>query len=219
MIDVIYLAGGQGIRAKLGHPKQYEYIGGKPMLIHGIEKLRKIKEVGTIIIPSDSMKKVAGILEAFNIKNYIVIRGGGTRQESVSKGLENVSSEYVLISEAVRPFVTKELVKKVIDRNGDFVVPIRRSMSSVVTTYGQAINRDLVGEVQCPQKYSTSILKYCHEKGKGANYTDDAALVIDVLKKVPIVFFGEELNIKITTPADLFIANSIYTMIEGYKEE
>ena len=50
-IDVVYLAGGEGIRAGLGYPKQFYRLGGKPIIVHGLETLRKIDMIGDILIP------------------------------------------------------------------------------------------------------------------------------------------------------------------------
>jgi 2-C-methyl-D-erythritol 4-phosphate cytidylyltransferase len=226
MIDVIYLAGGKGIRAGLGYPKQFARIGGKPIIIYGLETLNKIDEIGNIIIPceADYVKHIIKFAKTYNItKNIIPVLPGETRQKSVYNCLEYINTEYVLICEAVRPFITVEFVTDIINMKikSNFVVPISQPTSTVICSWGQIIDRDLVGEVQMPQKYKTELLKNCHLKVFGTNilYTDDAALVVANSKETPNVITGLEQNIKITTPLDLHIAEAILKYKAGDKIE
>ena len=210
-MNVIYLAGGKGIRAGLGYPKQYARIKGKPIIIYGLEILHKIPEIDKIIIVHDNNPEyVQELIERYGILKTVLVPGGRTRQESVRNGLTCVDSEYVLIAEAVRPFITTEFVQKVISTDGDFVTPWKSCISTVLTLSKQHLHRDLVGEVQMPQKYKTSILRTAHYKTRIENASDDAALVIETLGLFPTIIEGIEQNIKITTPLDLKIANAIY---------
>jgi 2-C-methyl-D-erythritol 4-phosphate cytidylyltransferase len=219
MIDVIYLAAGQGKRAGLGYPKQFARLGGKPIMIHGLEILQKIPEVSQIIVvrpmitvetPQDW--RVEGVVLKYGIKKAVFVEGGKTRQESVRRGLEMVATDYVLIAEAVRPFITEGFVKRIIDMPGDCVTPWLPSISTVLSVSGEPMDREKIGEVQMPQKYFTNILTAAHYKAEAANntYTDDMALVIKEIKVRPILMAGLEENIKITTPLDLIIAEAIY---------
>ena len=217
MIDVIYLAAGQGKRAKLGYPKQFARLGGKPIMIHGLEVLQKIPEVSQIIVvrpmiteenPQDW--RVEKVVLEYGIRKAVFVEGGKTRQESVRRGLEMVTTDYVLIAEAVRPFITEDFVKRIIDMPGNCVTPWLSSISTVLSVSGEPMDREKIGEVQMPQKYSTSILKTAHQKARGKAYTDDMALVIKESKARPILMKGLEQNIKITTPLDIVIAGAIY---------
>ena len=217
MIDVIYLAAGQGKRAKLGYPKQFARLGGKPIMIHGLEVLQKIPEVSQIIVvrpriteenPQDW--RVEKVVLEYGIRKAVFVEGGKTRQESVRRGLEMVTTDYVLIAEAVRPFITEDFVKRIIDMPGNCVTPWLSSISTVLSVSGEPMDREKIGEVQMPQKYSTIILKTAHQKAKGKAYTDDMALVIKESKARPILMKGLEQNIKITTPLDIVIAGAIY---------
>jgi 2-C-methyl-D-erythritol 4-phosphate cytidylyltransferase len=125
MIDVIYLAAGQGKRAGLGYPKQFARLGGKPIMIHGLEVLQKIPEVSQIIvvrpmITVESLQdwRVEEVVLEYGINKAVFVEGGRTRQESVRRGLEMVATDYVLIAEAVRPFITEDFVKRIIQLPG-----------------------------------------------------------------------------------------------------
>lgn len=220
MIDVIYLAAGQGKRAKLGYPKQFARLGGKPIMIHGLEVFESMEEVAQIIIVTPPASKEQKSIESnwsvektvlqYGITKAVFVEGGKERQDSVRKGLEMVTTDYVLIAEAVRPFITEDFVKRIIDMPGNCVTPWLSSISTVLSVSGEPMDREKIGEVQMPQKYSTSILKIAHQKAKGKAYTDDMALVIKETNARPILMKGLEQNIKITTPLDIVIAGAIY---------
>ena len=233
MIDVIYLAAGQGKRAGLGYPKQFARLGGKPILIHGLEVLQGMEEVGKIIVtcPADApihSGGVAGVVASYislPIDGLILITGGATRQDSVKKALAHVQTEYVLVAEAVRPFITAEFVRRVIETPGEFVVPRMLAISTVIESgyhqmdgekWTQVIPRKDVGEVQTPQKYLTALLQAAHVETDMVNASDDAALVLGTELCSPMgniqptLIPGLEENIKITTPLDLVIAEAIY---------
>ncbi len=209
-MDVIYLAGGQGKRTNLGYPKQFAYLGGKPIIMHGLEVLQNMPEITRIIIPCVEDIRVIKLLRQYNITKGATIPGGETRQQSVKRGIMCVNSEYVLICEAVRPFLTADFVRTIIKYQSDFVTPIRQSLASVVLMNGGYIDRRFVGEVQMPQKYKTSVLQEAHYTTRMEDASDDAVLVIETLGLLPNVIYGIEQNIKITTPLDLTIAEAIY---------
>jgi len=179
MIDVIYLAAGQGKRAKLGYPKQFARIGGKPIMVHALEILQSMREIEQIIvvcpqvIQKDEQKWVVeDTVLQYGVSKAVFVEGGETRQESVRRGLEYVRTDYVLITEAVRPFITVDFVRGIIRLDGDLVTPVSASIASVLewnssgtlTSWVRGIPRENVGEVQMPQKYKTGILREAHEK-------------------------------------------------------
>lgn len=219
MMDVVYLCGGVGVRANLGYPKQFMSLQGKPLLMHGLETLRK-SNLGKIIIPGTG--EVNKLCNQYNIRNYMVCEAGETRQDSVFIGLKYVTTEEVLICEAVRPFITNDLINEIMSIDYDFVVPITKSYATVLDKIGNVYDRDIIGEVQTPQKYNTEMLNHGHvlaRNNEKYNYTDDAALIIGELQKSPLVICGQDCNIKITTPLDIYIADAIYKYMRGKHDE
>lgn len=218
MIDVIYLTGGKGVRAKLGYPKQYAYVGGKPLLIHGLEILRSIPCIENIIIPADHPERIKEICKSFDIKSNVIV-GGETRQESVYKGLYYVNSKEVLIAEAVRPFISRDFIFKIIDKPGNVIPYTTLNSTPFDFISGNILNRNRIAMVQTPQKYNTNELFESHKiaiKQDLKNCTDD----LDLMKKVGICgeytyFQGPIENIKITYPIDLYIAHAILSNIGG----
>lgn len=228
MIDLIYLCGGKGKRVNLGYPKQYAQIGGKYLFMHALENFYSIKEISKIIIVADNVDKVISIIEKydFDINRFEIIPGGNTRQESVNNGLEFVKSDFVLIGEGVRPFVGKEFIIYIISKNGYIVVPYSIIKSTPFNIENSnTYDRNKVFEVQTPQKYNVEVLREAHRLGKKYDIksTDDLDLIYktSILEKFDIhnvsrsFFEGPPLNIKITTPEDLFIANCLFSAAFG----
>lgn len=229
-IDVVYLNGGTGQRAKLGYPKQYANLAGKPILIYGLEVLQRIGEIDKIIIPTEpkEMGRVLKLCKDYNINKSIICDNGNTRQLSVKCGLKHVTTEFTLIAESVRPFMSEKLVKKVIETKYDMVIPIDKSIATVINFTGVTYEREIVGMVQMPQKFRSQLLIQIHahmfEQGL-VNFSDDAEMFyrykyfqndFNVYSKI---FHGEEGNIKITTPLDLKIAEAIYKSKMGAGDE
>jgi 2-C-methyl-D-erythritol 4-phosphate cytidylyltransferase len=216
VIDVVYLAGGKGVRAKLGYPKQFARLGGKPIMVHGLEILQRMSEIGRIILTypkGEGPEETKAVIHPYIQRDDLLfVEGGSTRQKSVANALEWVETPEMLIMEAVRPFVTIDLIRRVIKEEGDVVTPWRTATSSVVTGNGIFLNRDNVGEVQMPQKFNTEKLRKAHLMAQaGAKlFSDDASLVWKMLSIPPRLVEGLEVNMKITTPLDLVIAEAIH---------
>lgn len=215
--DVIFLMGGEGKRARLGYPKQYARIGGIPIFIHSIQAFLKediepyINKI-IIVAQKERYDEIEKMLIQYNIFKYCFCKGGKTRQESVFYGLKSVNTKHLLVTEAVRPFQSSKLIKSIINNEKDFITPISQPKATVIDFYGNSYDRDRIGEVQMPQKYSYDLLHTAHEIAKKRNlynFTDDSHLVIELINECPYIAKGEEINIKITTPLDLKIANII----------
>jgi 2-C-methyl-D-erythritol 4-phosphate cytidylyltransferase len=213
MIDVIYLTAGQGKRAKLGYPKQFARLGGRPIMVHGLEVLQKMKEIGSVIIvvPPGKDEETAKVFTPYiNAQKLLMTTGGKTRQQSVANALKLVTTEYVLITEAVRPFITAALIRQVIDTAGQLVTPWINPLSTAIDIDGNYYERMKVGQVQMPQKVETRLLKQAHALTYKDDFTDDVALIIEMTEIKPVIVPGIEENIKITSSLDLKIAEAIY---------
>jgi len=180
-------------------------------MVHGLDVLQGMPEIGNIIIPSPAHSDAPEVLSSYIYnKRIIIIEGGVTRQLSVRAGLKEVTTDEVLICEAVRPFITPEFVRSIINVDAPFVTPWINPKSTIIDTDGIFYDREMIGEVQMPQKYETRLLRQAHNLAFEDNYTDDAALVIAMTEITPVIVPGLEENIKITTPLDLKIAEAIY---------
>lgn len=210
-MDIILLAGGTGSRTKLEYPKQLLKLGGKPLIIHSIEIFKDISDIDKIIIAviPEYKKYFEDLISNFGYDNFICVNAGDTRQQSVYNALNFCKSKRVIIHEAVRPFVTKDLILKLISTKGEAVVPFTGVTSTVF--YNESyIDRNDVKCIQLPQVFDTQALKTAHESAKGKNYTDDSSLFFYESGTAPVFIEGTNENIKITTPIDIKLAEVIY---------
>lgn len=203
---------------QLDIPKQFLLIGGKPILIHALEKIDLIDEIKEIIIPSpkEYIEKTEEIIFHYGFSTPIYcIEGGETRQDSVYKGLVQANFESAIIHEAVRPFVTIEEFRNLIHSDAENAI-YGQDIPFTVLEGSEYIENNLQREklinVQLPQKFNKTKLLYAHDCAKedGANFTEDASLFFHYYNSNIKVLSGSDYNIKITKPIDRKIAEIIY---------
>jgi 2-C-methyl-D-erythritol 4-phosphate cytidylyltransferase len=215
-------AAGMGKRMGSDCNKLFLAIKGKPILawtLLAAEAAHSIEWIGIIIQPTDRLG-VEKLLDQLSItKPITVILGGDTRQASVYNGLQSLplSAEKVLIHDGARCLSSADLFDRctlaLTDCDG-FVaaIPVKDTIKVVndQLTVTNTPDRSQLWAAQTPQGFRTQLLKDCHDQGRklGWEVTDDAALFERCGLPVKIVM-GEESNLKITTPADLPIAEFI----------
>jgi 2-C-methyl-D-erythritol 4-phosphate cytidylyltransferase len=224
-IAAILPAAGLGTRMGAETPKQFLELDGAPILIHSLRKIASCELVTEIIVATraDEVKRLEDRLRSENFRQQLrVVKGGDTRQESVAAALKHVAdgTEIVLVHDAVRPFVTREQIARVIEEARscgaailgipamDTVKEVKRaSLPEDVALITMTIPRERVVLAQTPQVFSTAILKeaFASAEADGVNASDEAGLVERLGKEVHVVL-GSEKNIKITKPADLDLA-------------
>jgi len=144
-----------------------------------------------------------------------VVAGGATRTESVRAGLLAVPdhAEVVVVHDAARPAASADLFRAVVDaiaEGADAAVPALAVSDTLKRVDGDlvlsTVARDGLVAVQTPQAFRAGVLREAHAKGESA--TDDAALVEALGATVRIVP-GESSNLKLTTPGDLALLESV----------
>lgn len=223
---VVIVAAGSGKRMGAGRNKLWLTIDGKSILHHTVERFvhhKKIGEVVLVISQSDEPEVLRWLQETdFSLK---VTLGGAERQDSVRAGLFALSPHcrYVLVHDAARPFVTDELIDRLLDkvRETDAVilgVPVKDTVK-VVSSSGfvkATPARESLWAVQTPQAFRLSLLQKAHAEAfaQGKYGTDDAMLV-EWLGHPVAVLEGSYENIKITTPDDLWYGEEIMRRRKG----
>jgi len=222
---VVALVPGAGMGRRIGSSarKPFFEIGGVPIMAHTLKLLQSITVITEIIpiLRSSDMEDTFGLVEAYGIKKVRRIASGGAeRQDSVYNGLKLLEDEtdIVLVHDAVRPFASRKMVEEVILEASMGTgavpgVPVKDTIkeiddNSIVLS---TLQRNRLIAVQTPQAFPFLMLKkaYAQAAIKGFFATDDAALVEHMGECVKIVE-GSYDNIKITTPGDLVLAESIY---------
>jgi 2-C-methyl-D-erythritol 4-phosphate cytidylyltransferase len=214
----IVAAGGSGKRMGGGVPKQLLEIRNKPILVYTLEKLDRVPELGIILlaVPASLKETVMALLPGWNLRKPVrVVEGGAERQDSVRRALGDVPGDagLVLVHDAVRPFVSVSKIREVLSaaaRDGGAILAVRPKNTVKMGREDwveKTVDRSVLWEVQTPQAFRKEILNRAYAKAEadGFSGTDDAQLVERLGEPVRIVA-GEETNIKITSPADLRLA-------------
>jgi 2-C-methyl-D-erythritol 4-phosphate cytidylyltransferase len=224
-IFAILPAAGLGTRMGAETPKQFLELDGTPIVIHTVRRVAACALITDIVVATraDVVVSLEASLRAEKFKQKVsVIRGGDSRQESVTQALQQVpeDAELVLVHDAVRPFVTVEQIARVIEEARrckaailgipamDTVKEVKRaSLPEDVALITGTIPRERVVLAQTPQVFAAKLLKeaFARAAADGVNASDEAGLVERLGNDVHVVL-GSERNIKITKPADMELA-------------
>ncbi len=223
-VKAVILASGSGSRINREIPKQFLELSGCPLIIRTLKPFEKCSNIDEQIIVTlpDYVDKTWEIVKRYRLaKVKKIIRGGKTRQESSKNGIDACGGDtkFVLIHDAVRPFITNGLLNRLIKalKKYDAVVPVIPSADTIIETDPKGLiinipNRLKLWRVQTPQAFSYHLIKGAHvkalEDGVG-NSTDDSSLVLRIGQPVYTIK-GDEKNIKITYPADFEIAGKLF---------
>ena len=208
----LILAAGFGERMKASVPKQFLLLNNRPILMQTIKKFADFDDIIVVINQSyfNFWDKLCAKY-SFTIKHK-VIAGGENRFNSVKNGLSIVSDDCaVAIHDGVRPFVSKTLINKIINKlmaggkNIGLVptLPIKDSICINKKEF-QHIDRNNVFLIQTPQCFFSKNIKQAYQQKFQTSFTDDASVFMKNNGKIDTIL-GEETNIKITTQEDLKI--------------
>jgi 2-C-methyl-D-erythritol 4-phosphate cytidylyltransferase len=206
-------------------PKQFMELDGVPIVLLTLRRLVECQAIGEFFIATrgEEAESLERRLSKEKLGGAVhVVKGGETRQQSVSNALARVSGEMeiVLVHDAVRPFVTCEQVQRVIAEARargaailgvpaiDTIKEVRRSsLPQDVALISATIPREKIVLAQTPQGFQTKLLKeaFARAEQDGVTASDEAALVERLGHDVYVVL-GSERNIKITKPADMELA-------------
>lgn len=217
-VAVVVPAGGLGTRLGARLPKQFLRVGGRPLLeatlAHFLSPpLFRPATAVVVAVPEAHLARARRLVERSGLRPAPrLVAGGATRQESVWRALQEVdpAAGIVVVHDAVRPFITRGLVRAVVaaaieDGAAICAVPITETVKRVAGGHVEAtLDRSGLWAVQTPQAFGHALLREAHEKAarEGFTGTDDAALVERLGHPVRVVP-GTPDNVKITTPEDL----------------
>lgn len=218
MVDCILLSGGLGSRMKQRIPKQYLMLCGKPIIVHSLEKINKVKGINNIILVCDSFYTdvIKKYLLSFSItKNIIFAKSGINRQESVFSGLKYVTTDKVIIHESARPFIDVNDFEKLLLCDGNAIFGSKIDFTVVIgkKNVENLLERDNLTNVQLPQIFETKLIKDSYKlANKEKNvFTEDSSLIKFYNPNIKIkILEGKIYNIKITNPIDLAYGEAIY---------
>ncbi|HEY6251154.1 MAG TPA: 2-C-methyl-D-erythritol 4-phosphate cytidylyltransferase [Candidatus Angelobacter sp.] len=209
---------------KVSQPsKQFFEINGTPILIHTLRVFARNQQVNhiTVALRKNEMDRFSQQLEKEKLAPKVtIVAGGEHRQESVANALASLHAaedDVVLVHDAVRPFVDDEIIGNVVrevEKHGaaiaglpavDTIKQVERAAEGAIIT--STIPRERVVQAQTPQGFRYELIKRAFDSAAADGFigTDEASLVERLGAEVWVVM-GSARNIKITTPADLEMA-------------
>jgi 2-C-methyl-D-erythritol 4-phosphate cytidylyltransferase len=215
----IIVAGGTGTRMGSNTPKQFLLLNEKPVLYYTLKVfLEAYTDIQIILVlPEEYTDLGREIIDAyFDYSRIQITSGGETRFHSVKNGLALADKESIIfVHDAVRCLVTTDLIHRCYEnalKTGS-AVPALRSKDSVrllneEENDNEVLDRSKVVFIQTPQTFHSRILIPAFEIDYKERFTDEATVVEAFGLKISLVE-GEENNLKITRPVDLFIAEKL----------
>lgn len=218
--SAVIVAAGSGERMN-GINKLFAEIEGKPVLAHTLLSFEKSEYIDEIIVVAreEEIGNISELTKSFAItKVKKVIRGGDKRRDSVYIGLMEVSedSQLVAIQDGARPLVSEKVIESAVlaaTESGAAApaVPVKDTIKVVKSgEIAETPDRATLFAVQTPQVFKNDIIKVALTEAiqAGVELTDDC-MAVERLGIAIKITEGDYNNIKITTPADLVIAEAI----------
>ena len=212
----LIVAGGNGTRMNNETPKQFLFLNDKPVLYYSIKAFLEAYEDMEVILvlPQVHVGKGQEIIDGyFDASRFRIAAGGRTRLHSVQNGLsllKEAGEAIIFVHDGVRCLLTTDLIKRCYEGALSLgtaipAVACRDSVRLLTANGNKTVNRDKVKLIQTPQTFHSKILLPAYAIDYKDRFTDEATVAEAFGLKVNLVE-GEVENIKITTPADLFIA-------------
>lgn len=211
-------AAGRGTRLGDALPKQYQPILGRPMMFHSLETLaavRRIDHVIAILSPLDRHWDDHD-WSAFPEKIEALFAGGDTRGASVANALARLEGraagdDWILVHDAARPCLTRELVEQFLDEVGDdpvgglLAMPLADTLKRAEEgqRVGETVPRDGLWRAQTPQMFRYAALREGLARRPAAT---DESQAVESLGRMPRLVQGENANFKVTFAEDLPMA-------------
>jgi 2-C-methyl-D-erythritol 4-phosphate cytidylyltransferase len=222
-VFAILPAAGLGTRMAGPQPKQFLSLDGIPILIHSLRAFAAVDRVSAVYVAvrKTEMERVDSEIAEYEFGNRVcVVEGGDTRQQSVMHALDALpasAEDIVLVHDAVRPLIDKATIDRTIDAVAEYGAAIvglpaidtikqveRTAHGALITA---TIPREFIVHAQTPQGFRYGLLKKAMAEAAEDGFvgTDEASVVERAGLPVAVVH-GSQVNLKITQPGDLELA-------------
>jgi 2-C-methyl-D-erythritol 4-phosphate cytidylyltransferase len=225
----VVLAGGTGSRVGLDRPKQLLKVAGRTLIEHTVEALHGCPEIDEIIVmmAPDHVEEARELLLGRPTlpKLSRVLPGGADRNASTRAALPALGDEEcnVLFHDAVRPLLPRGVVSACVAALRDYAaVDVAIPSADTIVRVDDAgciadiPDRSRLRRGQTPQGFRLSTIRRAYELAAADpdfRATDDCGVVLRYLPDVPIyVVPGDEVNLKVTYPIDLFLADKLFQL-------
>jgi len=220
-------AAGMGVRMGGETPKQFLSLEGVPIFIHTLRKFVNTDCIDDIFVGlrAEDMERAQREIDRENFtKSVRLVAGGPVRQETVARALALAppTTEIVAVHDAVRPFIEREMIQRVVEaarREGAVIL----GMLSVDTikqverqTIVGTIPRERIVLAQTPQVFRYEIIREAFERAAADGFIgSDEAVLAERIGYTVRVLMGSDRNIKITKPSDLPLARLYIAQEQG----
>jgi len=232
----VLLAGGVGARVGLDIPKQLIKIAGRTILEHTLAALDAhpmVEEIVVMMAPGHLDAVHAIVRDGGYSKVVDILEGADTRNGTTLRALDRLGEGdcNVLLHDAVRPLVTPRIITECFEAlesydavdvaivSADTIIEVSPDDNTIRAIPPRANLR----RGQTPQAFRASVLRAAYDvaaKDPGFTATDDCGVVLKYLPDVPIwVVAGEERNMKVTDPIDVFLADKLFQLTSSYVPE
>lgn len=222
-VFAILPAAGLGTRMAGPQPKQFLALDGVPILIHSLRAFATVQRITAIFVAvrKPEMERVQAQVREYGFAARVhVVEGGDNRQESVAHALAALSAspdDIVLVHDAVRPLIDSATIERTIDavaEHGaaivglpavDTIKQVQRTAHGALIT--STIPREFIVQAQTPQGFRYGLLNQAFAEATADGFvgTDEASVVERAGLPVAVVA-GSQVNLKITQPGDLELA-------------
>ena len=219
LASAIIPAAGSGKR--FGEKKQLKDLNGRPLIYYTLIPFIESPAINDIIIAAQKkdFDRIAFVVDSIATEKKVkIIEGGDTRQSSVYNALAqtNSNTKYVCVHDAARPFVSRELIEKLIDalKTCDAVTVGHKSTDTLKEfsdgVVSRTIDRKKIWQVQTPQAFAKEVIVNAYKLAKKQNIlaTDDSSLAEKAGYQVKIIN-DSSINFKITTQEDWIMAEAL----------
>jgi 2-C-methyl-D-erythritol 4-phosphate cytidylyltransferase len=220
-VAAIIPAAGSGRR--MGRPKQWLPLAGRPLLAWTLAAFEACPEVAEVVlvVPAEDIDRAGlEVVEPYGFRKVgRIVAGGSERQDSVENGFAALTSrpDLVMVHDGARCLVTPEVLSRAVAATAEHgatlaAVPVRDTLKRVdeAGVVLATVEREGLWQAQTPQTFRFDLLEEAIEcaRREGFRGTDEAALVERLGHRVRVVL-GSARNFKVTTPEDVALAERL----------
>lgn len=219
MNTVIIVAAGSGKRFGGDVPKQFIEIGGKPLIIHTLEKFENCTAIDEIILvlAAREITDFTSKSEKFKLKKLVkTVAGGATRAASVYNGLQAIdAAEIVAVHDGARPFVSIDEIAQTVEKAREtgaacLVAPVTDTIKEVSGgKILRTIDRAGLRRALTPQCFRFEILRRAFAGADLSEAATDECFLVERLGQKIAAVEGSAKNIKVTHPEDFIWAEKL----------
>ncbi len=217
-VAAVIVAGGSGLRAGGEKPKQYQLIGGRPVIWWTCRAFLAHRGIAIVqaVIGEGHEQMFAEAVKGLELPLPVI--GGSTRQESCRIGIEAVARHKpskVLIHDAARPFVSERLIDSVISWLDRFPAAIPGMPVAETLKFApggmvsRTVDRAAIWTAQTPQGFLYDGILDAYRKAEAERtqgLTDDASVAEHAGIAISMIP-GDMENRKLTTADDIVMAD------------